>query len=164
MPRPLPNRFQPDSIQVFRAAVMLRFTEAESLAATGHRTGAIYLLGYSVEMILKAAYFSLVGFAPRQTISLLDLRGAALSASFPWPGPNLHHLSNWAHLLVERRATMPHGAYPVPGFSSDIVRLSGQLYRVWRESMRYHKNLAYPYEIAQAREAAHWFSVHSLAL
>src|SRR5437588_276642 len=51
MPRRLLERCQPDSIREFRAAGRQRFDDALALAAAGHRTGAIYLWGYTAEMI-----------------------------------------------------------------------------------------------------------------
>jgi hypothetical protein len=63
MPRLLLARCNPDSIREFRLAAQLRFDDAMALAAAGNRTGAIYLWGYTVEMQLKAAYFSTIGIA-----------------------------------------------------------------------------------------------------
>ena len=69
MPRRLLERCRPDSIREFRAAARQRFDDGLSLAAAGRRTGAIYLFGYTAEMILKAAYFSLSGLTETDTIT-----------------------------------------------------------------------------------------------
>ena len=61
MPRRLLERCGPDSIREFRSAGRQRFDDGLALAAVGRRTGAIYLWGYAAEMILKSAYFSVVG-------------------------------------------------------------------------------------------------------
>ena len=50
-----------DSIREYRAAARQRFDDALAMALQWRRTGAIYLWGYTAEMILKAAYFSLIG-------------------------------------------------------------------------------------------------------
>lgn len=73
MPRPLLTRLQPDSIAEFRAAAGQRFLDGEAAAAGNRRTAAIYLWGYAVEMIIKAAYFQVDGFSERQTILPSDL-------------------------------------------------------------------------------------------
>ncbi len=69
MPRRLIDRCQPDCIREFRLAARQRFDDALVLAASGRRTGAIYLWGYTAEMTLKAAYFSLIGMAETDTIT-----------------------------------------------------------------------------------------------
>src|SRR5205085_55562 len=71
MPRSLPARWQPESIREFRAAARRRYDEGVALAASGreYRTGAIYVWGYSAEMTLKAAYFSLTGYAENAVLT-----------------------------------------------------------------------------------------------
>src|SRR5438132_12581385 len=63
MPTRLIQRCQPESIREFRASAGQRYDDGLALAGTGNRTAAIYLWGYVAEMILKAAYFSLLGLA-----------------------------------------------------------------------------------------------------
>ncbi len=159
MPRSLPNRCAPDSIREFRAASQQRFRDAVSLVEKERRTAAIYLWGYCVEMVLKAAYFRLIGYAEDQPITRPDLTGAARSASavgVVWPNPNqLHDLSLWGQLLVFRR-THTATAYPIR-FGSRVLSQSLLVQRVWRETLRYHKNVAYEYEVQKVREAAEWF-------
>jgi hypothetical protein len=69
MPRRLPDRLQPDSIAGFRAAARQRSLDAIALQAAGRRTAAVYLWGYVAEMILKAAFFEVSGFAEDQPIT-----------------------------------------------------------------------------------------------
>jgi hypothetical protein len=64
------------SIHEFRAAAGLRYWEARRLAIAGDRLAAIYLWGYTAEMLLKAAYFRLRGWLPTQSITLVDLQNA----------------------------------------------------------------------------------------
>jgi hypothetical protein len=54
MPMMLLDRCRPHSVAEFLQAAMVRFRDARTLSMN-HRTGAIYLCGYSAEMILKAA-------------------------------------------------------------------------------------------------------------
>ena len=59
------------SIREFRNAAWRRYQEARRLAINGDRLAAIYLWGYAAEMLLKAAYFRLVGWSPTQAMPRL---------------------------------------------------------------------------------------------
>ena len=76
MPKPLLDRLQPDSIAEFRLAAQQRFLDGEIAGDRDRRTAAIYLWGYAVEMLLKAAYFEVDGFPERQPILIQDLKNA----------------------------------------------------------------------------------------
>ena len=167
MPKALLERLQPDCIGEFRAAAQQRFMDALALAAAGRRTGSIYLCGYSAEMVLKSAYFTLAGFSDRQTVTNADLKGAKDYATktlgMAWTG-NFHDLAKWAELLVTRRAVSPALAYAMPGFGTQVVHESRSLQRIWKENLRYHKNVAYAYELNRARAATEWLLANSLLL
>jgi hypothetical protein len=135
------------------------------MAAQGRRTGAIYVWGYASEMVLKAAYFSFIGLADSAPITWpvhlqpAIARGRA-THGIPWPMAGAgHNVQAWADLLVAERALAVATV-----FTPDLrtaVRANGQrIYRVWRETLRYHKNIAYHYEVNQVREAAEWFLVN----
>lgn len=167
MPRRLLDRCLPDSVREFRAAAFQRSQDAHSLAAAGRRTAAIYLWGYAAEMTLKAAYFSALGFPETRPITMGDLRGAvtaALGLGVAWPGQNLHDLRAWAEFLVAFRASRLGLAYRIPGFGNQVIVRGQRLQRVWRETLRYHKNVAYPHEVSQVRDSADWLLKHSLSL
>jgi hypothetical protein len=163
MPRRLIDRCREDSIREFRLAAWQRFDDALALAAAGQRTGAIYLWGYTAEMILKAAYFSLLGMGETDVITwgghlrpAID-RGRLLGIAWPYQGAG-HNIRAWAELLVLERASSPATAYAVP-FGREVQR-QGQLFEpLWRETLRYRKNDAYLYEVRQVREATEWFLV-----
>jgi hypothetical protein len=163
MPKRLLDRRKPDCISEFRAAARWRFQDGVSLAGAGRRTATIYLWGYAAEMLLKAAYFHAIGFSATRPITPADLRGAVANAprlGFSWAG-NLHSLESWARLLVTTRASIPGLAYAVRGFANQVVIRCRQLQRLWSEILRYHQNVAYLYEVKQAREVANWLLVHS---
>src|SRR5438105_4955713 len=89
MPRRLLDRCNPDSIREYRTAARQRFDDALAMVAQARRTGAIYLWGYTSEMLLKAAYFSLIGLPETQSLSWgADLRPAIVRGrvlGVPWP-------------------------------------------------------------------------------
>ncbi len=162
MPIRLPLRCLPDSIREFLHAARQRVQDAHTLIATGRRTAAIYLWGYTAEMLLKAAYFRCIGHLLDQAITPADLRLARVSGiglGIVWPG-NFHHLENWAQLLVLTRATIPGWAYPLVGFGNQVVARARQVHRLWNETLRYHKNVAYPHEVEQVQAASEWFVLH----
>jgi hypothetical protein len=167
MPRRLIDRCQPDSIREFRAAARQRYQDGLALAAAGNRTAAIYLWGYATEMILKAAYFSLFGLAEDDVISVPGHiqpainRGRAAPLSIAWPNPGAgHNVGAWAELLVGVRALAPATAY-APDFGARVQGCGQRIWQLWRETLRYHKNRAYLYEVRRVREATGWFLIHA---
>jgi hypothetical protein len=166
MPKKLLQRCRPDSIAEFRFAAHQRFRDGLALAPEGRRTAAIYLWGYAAEMMLKAAYFKLIGFPPTQNITKADLRGAVSNAGrlgFAWIG-NWHSLDSWAQLLVSTRASATAWAYPDPSFGNHVLARSRQVQRLWSEVLRYHKNVAYPHEVDTVKAATEWLFLHSSQL
>lgn len=158
MPRRLPDRFLPHTVNEFRAAAFQRHRDALALVETGRRTAAIHLWGYSAEMILKAAIFSVWGYGPEEEISLEDIKAAkqlAAEVGLPWGG-SLHYLAGWGELLVRYRATLPGTIYPNADFGIEVVARTRKLYQTWRESLRYHKNVAYAHEVRDIRNHVEW--------
>ena len=168
MPRRLLERCGPDSIREFRSAGRQRFDDGLALAAVGRRTGAIYLWGYAAEMILKSAYFSVVGLDESAEITWKGhLRtaiqsGRAIGIAWP-PSGEGHNIRAWAELLIAERASSPATAYAAP-FDIEVQKRGQRLERLWRETLRYRKNYAYLHEVRQVREAAEWLLVHSHSL
>lgn len=168
MPRRLLDRCRPDSIREFRAAARQRFDDALALAAAGRRTGAIYLWGYTAEITLKAAYFSLIGFAETDVITwkahLLPAIARGRGLGVPWPNQSPgHNVRAWAELLVMVRALSPATAF-APLFGLDVQKRGQRIEELWRETLRYHQNYAYLYEVRRVREAAEWFLANSHVL
>jgi hypothetical protein len=166
VPKRLRQRWRPDSIREFRAAARQRFDDGLELAGRGRRTGAIYLWGYSAEMTLKAAYFALTGVASATALTLKTDITPAINRGktthrIAWATHGQgHDVRSWAELLVLERAALPGKAYPVE--IGRHVQLCGQRIGAhWSESLRYHKNVAYEFEMRQVREAAEWLLANS---
>jgi hypothetical protein len=166
MPRRLIDRCQPDSIREFRASARQRYNDGLTLAGAGNGTAAIYLWGYAAEMLLKAAYFSLSGLAPDDVITVAGHiqpainrgRGAPLSIAWPNQGAG-HNVRACAELLVAVRALTPATIYG-PTFATQVQGCGQRIWQLWRETLRYHKNRAYLYEVRQVREATEWLLVN----
>jgi hypothetical protein len=165
MPRRLLDRCQPESIREFRAAARQRFQDGLSLAAANRRTAAIYLWGYTAEMLLKAAYFTLTGLAETDPLTWAGnilpaiVRGRGLGIPWPTQGQG-HNVRAWVELLVGVRALTPATTYATP-FATELRRQGQRLEWLWRETLRYHKNIAYVHEVTQVREAAEWLLTNS---
>jgi len=158
MPRSLLERRQPDSIREFRGAAIERRIDGNEAAKAGRRTAAIYLRGYSAEMTLKAAYFSVIGFEQTRAITLGDLQAAkdlGRRYSGTWPG-NLHNVRAWADLLVEYRSRIPGKSYLDPGFGEEVRLRCRWIEPLWSETLRYRKNVAYTHEVEKVGAAAGW--------
>jgi hypothetical protein len=155
---PLIARIHPDhTIREFRVAAGLRYHEGRSLIATGHRLAGIYLWGYAAEMLLKAAYFRLLGWLPNQSITIADLAKAKKDATsvfkLTWPG-SLHDLGSWGELLVEERKLR---GVPYPGpFARRLRAQVKALFLNWRETLRYRINRPFKGEVERCHESLRW--------
>lgn len=160
MPTKLLDRWQPECIREFRGAAKERFNDGDALAASARGAGAIYVWGYSAEMILKAAYFSAIGFSQTASIDygqhvLPGIQKGRAQYLIPWPVKGQgHNVDAWAQLLVAERSNS--GQPYEQAFGLEIRRQGRRIGELWNEGLRYHKNRAYPYEVAQVRDASGW--------
>ena len=168
MPRPLLARLKADSIAEFRAAAIERFRDGKAAAARDRRTAAIYLWGYTIEMLIKAAYFQVNGFQAEQIVAMRDLRDAVrfgVSNQIIWPQQGqLHSIRAWAQTLVALRLKQPSTTYTDAAFGDEMLDRAQRLEPIWSETLRYHQNRAYPREVSQVQTATEWFLTHSLSL
>jgi hypothetical protein len=119
-------------------------------------------------MTLKAAYFSLLG---RTETALLSWHGdifpainAGRGKGIAWPAQGQgHNVRAWAELLVIERAATPGAAY-APLFGQEVQACGQSIGQLWSETLRYHKNVAYLYEMNQVRTASEWLLVNWTAL
>lgn len=171
MPRSLPARWQPESIREFRASALRRYQEGISLSIAGreYRTGAIYLWGYAAEMTLKAAYFRLLGLAETVVIGwganilpAINRRRTVLGVVWPVSGQG-HNVRAWADLLIAERAAMLGAAY-APVFGLQVQECGQNIGTLWSETLRYHKNVAYLYELRRVQDGVEWLLVNEAML
>ena len=167
MPRDLIERCLPDSIHEFQLAARNRYDDGYALARAGRRTGAIYLWGYAIEMTIKAAFFRTIGFPLDRPITFVDLKAAMTRGvqnyGILWPYAGWgHRLGPWAELLIAEKAQGRVGY--AQDLEGQISTRSQRVYRFWRETLRYHKNVAYLYELNAVRADATWFISNSADL
>lgn len=149
------------SIRRFRAAARMRYQEGLRLANNERLLGSVYLWGYVAEMLLKGAYFRLVGFGDNDVIQVADMyvaRNRALNVfGVSWPG-NLHDLSGWSALLIEE-----HDLLGRPLRADLRMNLNAHISRVnvnWREDLRYHPNRPSRREFERVLDAVTWLRTH----
>ena len=168
MPKRLPDRWRPECIQEFRASAKQRFQDALILATEDRRTGAIYLWGYCAEMLLKAAYFSVIGVSETATITwggdlspAIDRGKNIFKISWPNNGKG-HNVRAWSELLVQERISQ--GVPFENPFALQVQNRGLVIGQLWSETLRYHKNVAYSHEARRVREAAEWLLANSVEL
>ena len=99
----LRTRIAPDDcIQQYEEAAAERQEAGFLLLATGSALG-VEMLAFSVEIVLKAAYFRLIGYATARKIEKTDLRDAEVdihSLGVSEPSQGFHNLVFWAEALI----------------------------------------------------------------
>ena len=160
-----------DYIATFERAASRNFKDAERLQSGNRQLGAIYLYGYSVEMLVKSAYFRMAFAAAlpprspattkidrverRTAVEETDAQGNRL---VPNVGP--HDIKGWASLLVQKRALLAAGNQAVdyvPALATEVQNRADRVYSHWKEYMRYRSVNVRPGELAAVRDDARWF-------
>lgn len=159
----LAEHLAPDSVRRLERAAKMRVDEAAHLCASKWKLTAVYLLGYSVEMCLAAAYFRSVGFAldvpitPETRIRRMTQARQILSADGePLMSTDPHPLVGWARYLEWHRA--------ITGVTEkererlrDAKHRATIVYRHWRPSLRYKIAEVSERQLAETRISAEWF-------
>lgn len=140
-----------DSVDLYRKAASQRFLDAATLANHGRRLGAIYLFGYCVEMLLKAAFFRLQGTAAGQAIHLYEARTKAREWGLE-PPTDRHDLRWWNRLVIAAREAM--GRPFSPREASSLTRRVDTVARNWHVVLRYRVNRPSEQELWEVQEAA----------
>ena len=122
-----------------------------ALTGTGVETGAVYLLGYAVEVLLKTAYFRVVSVPSGQDIGS-PLLAARRSAA--WRGGNLHNLTSWFELLNDARY-LQGNAWSIPTATAIELRVL-TVSSHWRESLRYTSFAATNAELEEVFGSVDW--------
>ena len=153
------NETTDETILEFQAAAEDRYWEALSLMMDGHFAGGVHLIGYAAEMLLKNAYFSLIG--ERLTAPIWPLlapawtRGAAyFPGSFFQSSRDYHNLDFWARLLREERRRQ--GVALPWHLDSEYLFHTRRLYLTWWVEMRYRHAQATVGDAENALDSVSW--------
>ncbi len=151
-----------DCISGFEVAAERRYQEAKVLLRREHRYAAIYLLGYAIEMWLKAAYYRNEGMRTHSAPILHDdmhdawknrnAAGIATTAK-----KNLHDLAGWARLLTYIRSAAGLRPPYVPAMKLVIKKMADAVRQHWDPAMRYRHMRLLSGELKTVLDAATWF-------
>jgi hypothetical protein len=146
----------PETISDFAAAAAQKFHEGIELGMAGRGGAAIYLMGYSAEMLLKVACFRFDGATPA------DLVAPRLAPAKNWlqarlpalPHEGYHSLMFWSTYLTERRAD---AVRPLDAtLTGELVHHTRRLYQSWWIEMRYRPDQSLPTEVERAYRDVCW--------
>lgn len=147
----------PETVQDFELASEQRYWEGLELMITGHRAAGIYLMGYAVEMRLKAACFRLDGAKQGDMVKPYLAPARRLGQNlFPTiPDESYHSVNFWGELLRHKRRLV-RGAVDHALESTFCFRCT-RLHLMWWIEMRYRPDQALPAEVNAVFEDATWF-------
>ncbi len=151
---------QYDSIQEFEEARQDRLWDGLTLWSEGHgnsAAGATYLLGYSVEMALKCAYFRVLGLriSDPVTAELKQAPTMAKQIGVKEAPESLHNVLFWCELLRAKRRLQQR---PFDGpFERRLVAETRIVYDHWWVEMRYKAGRTTPTMLENLLSAVEWF-------
>lgn len=156
-PKGLAEHIAPDTVAQLLNAAETRLKDARILRSQGRFLAALYLMGYSVEMCLTAAFFRQQGFGSRQTISreirndrIKNARNRHLMSSEP------HDLIGWAKYLLWLKnagTTTPQDT----SLLNEALSKATTIYRHWRPALRYKNTQVTAPQLSESLRAAEWF-------
>ncbi len=157
------NERTPETILEFQAAAEDRYWEAFALMTEGYHAAGIYLAGYVAEILLKSAYFALIG--QPLTADVWPLLAPAWNvgcgyfpASFSPNNRDYHNLDFWARLLRERRRRT--GSALPWHLEQEYLHHTRRLHLTWWVEMRYRHAQATPQDAEDVLEAVSWLRKH----
>lgn len=132
----------PETLSDVLLAAEDRYLEAEELLVSQRYDGAVYLLGYSVEMWLKASCLRLRGLGPATVVkaALPPLKTWGLTQTVPpIPFGDYHDLSFFAECIIRLRSTQSR---PLPpSLMSELqTHVVNGMYAEWIMDMRYRRS------------------------
>ena len=161
------NEATNETILEFQAAAEDRYWEAVSLMTDGHFAGGVYLIGYVAEMLLKSAYFSLIGES--LTAPIWPLLAPAWTSgatyfpeSFSRNSRDYHNLDFWARLLREERRRQ--GVALPWHLDAEYLFHIRRLYLTWWVEMRYRHAQATASDAENALGSVSWLRRYYIIL
>jgi hypothetical protein len=145
-----------------------RYWDGLTLALDDRSTGAIYVFGYVVEMLLKVAFFRIrMVPGPHNLWIPLTLGGAspfAMARSHAsWYGrPSLHNLEAWLRLLIAERNSAGPALDPIA--AGEIETHVRVVDAHWRETLRYKSLTVSGAEINEVFKSVDWLYKNQVLL
>lgn len=155
---PLRHRIKsaPETVQDLALAGDEKYWEGIELLAAGRPGAGIYLLGYSVEMLLKNACFLTDGARPHELVGprLGPVRSWARSQMPSVPDESYHSLWFWVQVLRKKRALL--GRQLPAQIDAPLVQRVHRLYGIWIVEMRYKPDQALVREAESVYDDVTW--------
>lgn len=143
-----------ETCATLESAAWERYWDGFDLAtssADGRYTGALYLLGYVVEIILKIGFFHTVETPPGARVQLNDITN---HPAWTRRNRNLHDIAALARVLIAERAARGKAYDPV--FAGVLDRHVQTLVAHWREVVRYRHTPVLETEFAEVFQSTEW--------
>ena len=157
----------PDSIKRLQRAAEHRFEDARRLLEQERLLASLYFFGYSVEMILSAAYYRSAGFSPNMPIDR-DTRQRRMAYARTLRAPDgqplmesdPHPLVGWARYLEWQRSSSGNLAPREVQLLRAAIRNAELVYKHWRPELRYKSTQVSTDQVEEVQESAFWFLQH----
>lgn len=167
----LADHLAPDTTKSLTRAAEERIEDAGRLLAEKRFLAALYLFGYSVEMVLAAAYFRSAGFLPSMPIDretrhrhMVRARQMTMETGEPLMDSDPHPLVGWARSLQRQRSASPDLTARQVQLLANAVDKAEMVYKHWRPELRYKTAQVTEQQIEEVRKSAIWFNQHRAAL
>lgn len=152
-----------ESITQYETVAGERLFDPLAIALTpGRETsgGSVYLLGYVVEMVLKAAFFRATGANPVQPVSFSSM--AAMLGKRLLKAHEKHDLGLLLNALVAARTSIgnPHP----PALSGQLTSLVGRAKTAWSVDQRYDPASLPETVVSEMYNDAAWIFSQRLAI
>lgn len=132
-------RSVPETILGFEAAAEEKYEDGFNLMATASQGNGVYLMGYAAEMLLKSAYFRVVGLGHNVPITRNELNQARSDANLLMviaDVESFHNVAFWSELIVKKRMQLARSLQP--SLATELDFRSKRLAQNWFVDMRYH--------------------------
>jgi len=164
---PLADHLAPDSIKRLQRAAEQRIEDAHRLMEEKRFLAALYFFGYSVEMVLSAAYYRSAGFSPNMPIDR-DTRQRRMAYARllrtpdgqPLMESDPHPLVGWARFLEWQRSASEELTSREVQLLKESIRSAERAYKHWRPELRYKTTQVTPGQVEEVQKAASWFMQH----
>ncbi|MBV9850416.1 MAG: hypothetical protein JO250_12135 [Armatimonadetes bacterium] len=124
----------------------------------GHEAGAIYLLGYVAEILLKTACFRTAGVGPQDNLWARQGAFDQVKTFASWTGRNLHDLTGWLQFLIDVRQAIGKPLNPVTAglITASVLAVNAH----WREFLRYRFSAATEAELNETADGVDWLRLN----
>ena len=133
-----------------------RFWDGFALATSSeaHALGAVYLLGYVAEMLLKVAYYRIEGYPAYANVLAARQAARRQARLYALHRRSDHDLLYWAALVERRRRE--RGLPYDPAFAAALQMHVRRVAENWTEALRYADVDATPDELQAVADSVEW--------